>query len=174
MRKLILLVGFLFFVQAHAEGAGDWFFLPSFGVGYNTVQGTNYRLGLDLGMWFDENIYAGVGGYYAAGSHPEADREIGAGPFVGYAYPLLRFLTVGVREDIDWVDQRDPFIVPGTNGTYSYTQNSGVLSYTYAGVHISFSRNFGISAGYRLAVGLSKSSLANGRSGTSLGLTIGI
>ncbi|MGZ3723132.1 MAG: hypothetical protein ACXVA9_09390 [Bdellovibrionales bacterium] len=174
MRHLILFLFLLSFSPAHAEGGGDWFFLPAVGIGYNSVQGSSLRLGADLGFYIDENLYAGIGGYYASGSKPEHDRELGAGPFVGYVYPVVSFLSLQLREDIDYVDQRTPVLKAGSSDEYTHTQDHGVVSETYGGVHISFSRNFGISAGYRAVIGLSKASLATGRSGTVLGLTIGI
>ncbi len=174
MRAALYVILFFSFSFAHAEGGGDWFFLPSVGIGYNSVQGNSMRLGVDLGVYIDENFYAGIGGYYAAGSKPEHDRELGAGPFVGYAYPVVSFLSLQIREDIDYVDQRTPVLMAGTTDSYTHDQDHGVVSQTYGGVHISFTRNFGISAGYRAVLGLTKSSLATGRSGTVLGMTIGI
>lgn len=159
---------------AHAETDGRWFFSPTFGVGFNTVQKTYFRAGLDLGMHIDENFYAGVGGYYAAGSHPEHDREIGGGPFAGYVYPLASFIDFELREDVDYVDEYIPVLNTGNPDFYTHTQDYGVISGSYAGVHLSFGRNFGLSVGYRLVVGLSKASLADGRSGTCLGILIGI
>jgi hypothetical protein len=174
MRRLILLLAFCSFSTAHAALTDSWFFLPSIGVGFNSAQGNSVRAGLDLGVNFDDNFYGGVGAYYAAGAHPDHDREMGVGPFAGYAYPVLSWLSLHLREDIDFVDQRTPILHSGNPDYYTHDQDSGMLSYTYAGIHLSFTRNFGISAGYRVAVGLSKSSLADGRSGTALGLTIGI
>lgn len=178
MRHLILILALISLAPViaptivHAE-SGDWFFYPAVGVGYNSAQGTSFRLGADLGVFVGENTYVGVGGYYSSGSKPDHDRELGAGPFVGYTYPITSFLSVTVREDIDYVDQRTPVLIAGTNDTYTHTEDHGIVSQTYGGVHISFTRNVGVSAGYRAVLGLSKSSLATGRSGTVLGLNIG-
>jgi len=164
-------------LQAHAQDDGsgpDWFITPSIAGGYNSVQGTMFVFGLDLGLRTDSGIFGGVGGFYAAGNHPDDDREMGVGPFIGYAYPIVRWFSVQVREDLDWVDQRNPVLVTGTTDTYTYDQQNGMISQTYGGVHFAFSRNFGISAGYRGVIGISKSSLADGRSGFVYGLTIGI
>jgi hypothetical protein len=161
-------------MQGHAQSAGSFFFGPNVGVGSNSTQGTFVRVGLDVGMYYDENIYGGIGGYYAMGQRPDDDREIGVGPFIGYVYPMFSFLSGQLREDIDYVDERNPMIQSGTSDTYTYTTSYGMMSSTYAGVHLKFTNNFGFSVGYRLAVGLSNSSLADGRSGFVLGFLIGI
>ncbi len=157
--------------QSAAQSAGDFFLSPSVAVGSNSVQGTNVRFGLDLGMHSNEYLYGGVGGFYGVGERPDNDREIGAGPFVGLGYPVLGFLTLQLREDIDYIDERTPVWVAGT--TYTHTSAYGIISATYAGVHITFTRNFGFAVGYRLVAGLSKTSLGDGRSGVALGFTIG-
>jgi|SRR5665213_2855497 len=173
MLRISLLISFLcVFSVAHADDV-DWFFTPSVGVVSNSVQGTEVRLGLDLGLR-EDNFFGGIGGYYGAGNHPSDDREIGVGPFVGYVYPVFSFMSLQLREDIDYVDQRDPVLVTSNPEVYTHTQEYGMISSTYGGVHFSFTRNFGLSAGYRGVIGLSKASLANGRSGVALGITIGI
>ena len=83
-------------------------------------------------------------------------------------------LSVGVREDIDYVDVREPVLNTGNPDYYTHNNHFGIEASTYAGVHVQFSRNLGVSAGYRWALGLTNSSIADGRSGTSFGLTIGI
>lgn len=154
-------------MQAQAEGL---YWAPNIGVGFNTVQQTYYRIGLDIGYQLDENIYFGVGAYYAFGDHPSDDREIGGGPFIGYHLPIIEMLSLEFREDIDYVDERNPVLLD--DGTYTYTPAYGLESATYAGVHLQFGRSFGVSGGYRLVVG--NNTLVDGRSGAVLGLTIGI
>lgn len=172
LRIISLLIVLLVGVTAQAEDG--LFLLPNVAVGFNSVQGTFYRLGLDLGYRLDNNYYFGVGGYYAMGDHPDDDREIGGGPFVGVIAPVTDWLNFQMREDIDYVDERNPILLTANPDTYTYDALSGMISATYAGVQIWFTRNFGVSAGYRLEIGLTKSSLADGRSGTVLGVTIGI
>jgi hypothetical protein len=170
----LCLMGLIFSLQLHAQSnAPDWFFTPSVAMGFNTVQGTYYSLGMDLGMYFTDSLYAGIGGFYTAGNHPTDDRELGGGPFIGYVLPLFEFMSLRLREDLDYVDQRDPFLVSSNPDVYNHTLNFGWESATYAGVHFRFTRNFGLSAGYRLVIGLTNSALANGRSGAVLGATIG-
>ena len=79
-------------VRAHAFSYGDFFLNPSVSVGYNSEQGTVVRFGVDAGMHVGDYLHAGVSGFYGAGNHPAHDREIGAGPFVGLAYPVFDFL----------------------------------------------------------------------------------
>ena len=154
---------------AHAEY--EWFFSPAIGAGTNSAQQTYVSLGADLGVFIDENFSAGVGAYYSFGARPEHDREIGAGPFVGYHYPLLKFLSFNARQSILYVDQRNP--VELSNGSYTHTDEKGVASATYAGVHLNVGDHLGVSVGYRLVVGLSNSALDDGRSGLAFGIGIG-
>ena len=154
------------------QARADIYVLPNLGAGYDAAQGTFYRVGLDVGYTLDQNWYFGWGAYYAAGEHPSDDREIGTGPFVGYNYPILSWLGLNLREDLLYVDEYNPEIYP--DGTYTHEDLYGTESATYAGIHIAFTRNFGISAGYRLVLGISNTALATDRSGTVLGLTIGI
>lgn len=144
---------------------------PTVGVGFNSMQGTVVRIGLEAGYFIDPQLSVGVAGYYAAGENPSHDREIGGGPFVAYAYPLADgFLTAHLREDLDYVDARIPINPPQYN---DHRTDYGVASITSAGLMISFTRNFGISGGYRLAVGLTNSDIAEGRSGPYIGIAIG-
>ena len=152
---------------------GDWFLNPNIGIGTNSVQGTYIRAGLDLGVNLDERLYAGVGGFYGVGQHPEHDREIGTGPFVGYVYPVFDFLSAHLREDVDYVDVRNPLLNSGHPDFYTHTTSYGIESATYAGLHFSFTRYFGFSVGYRLVMGISNSALADGRSGVVLGFSLG-
>jgi hypothetical protein len=169
-----VLFGFLTLasVGSAPEAAAEGFFLtPSVGVGYNSEQQSYYRIGLDVGAFYDENIYFGLGAYYQFGQHPEDDREIGGGPFVGYIYRLFSFLSLEGREDIDYVDLRQPILM--STGSYTYMPEYGIESFTYGGVKLHFTPNFGVSAGYRLALGLSNSSLSDGRSGFVFGIILG-
>jgi hypothetical protein len=176
MNKFIALIFmFVFPLAAGAAEAGDWFFDPHASVGFNTVQGTNFRLGADLGMYVTENIRGGVGGYYAFGEKPQYDREIGAGPFADYVLPLTSFLVLSAREEIDYVDARVPVTVTTVNGPEdSYEKLTGVNSATSVGVHVFFTPNFVVSGGYRAVLALTNSRLDDGRSGTFFGFAFGI
>lgn len=169
--KLFLFFSLMAPLSALAENGGIFFF-PTLAAGTNSAQQTFIRLGLDLGYHIDENLYAGVGGFYSFGNHPTQDREIGVGPFLGYAYPVTSFLSFHLREDIDYMDQYNPILQ--SDGSYTHDQEYGVASTSYAGVHLRFSDNFGLSVGYALVVGLTNSALGTGRSGVTLGATIGI
>jgi hypothetical protein len=126
-------------------------------------------------MHIDENLSAGVGAYFGAGEHAEHDQELGVGPFVSYRQPLLSFLTARLRQEIDYVDQKRPIKTTTASGTdYTHTNETGVISATSLGLQLSFSPNFGVSAGYRLVIALSNSDLDDDRSGVFLGVAIGI
>ncbi len=177
MISRLILTTMLFTAPATAFAAspGEWFFDPSASVGFNTIQGTHFRLGLDGGFYLDENIRVGVGAYYAAGEKLQHDREMGAGPFVGYVLPLTNFLVFSAREDIDYVDARYPIRVMTPNGEEdSYSKETGVISATSAGLHIFFTPNFLVSGGYRYVLSLSNNALDDGRSATFLGFAFGI
>src|SRR5262245_2496416 len=91
------LLTFLLAFSSHAfADAGDFFLDPYAGVGFNSAQGTAVRIGADLGMYIDDFLAVGIGGFYGAGSNPEHDREAGVGPFVTYNYPLFDFLTANL------------------------------------------------------------------------------
>jgi hypothetical protein len=172
MSRAAIVVLFFLSLAAHADEETSFFIAPSVGIVSNSVQGTATRIGLDLGVR-EENIFGGIGGYYEAGTNSNNDREIGVGPFIGYNLALLSWLSLQVREDLDYVDQRNP-LTPGEAGYPApYQQNYGIISGTYGGVHFAFSRNFGASVGYRGVIGLSNASLADGRSGMVYGITIG-
>lgn len=174
-RTLSLLLLFIFSLKVHAAAPGDWFFDPHASVGFNTIQGTHFRLGLDGGLYYSENIRLGVGAYYTAGEKPQYDREIGAGPFVGYVMPLTSFLVFSAREDVDYVDARYPIKVTTSGLTEdSYVKETGVISATSAGLHIFFTPNFVVSGGYRLVLAIDNSALDDGRSATFLGFAFGI
>jgi len=168
MRFIICTIMILSTTQTNAA----LFLRPAVGVGFNSVQGTFYHLGVDLGVHYDENWDVGVGAFYAFGAQPDHDREIGGGPFVAYAYPLTQFLTLQARQDLDYVDQRNP-ILNGPPPFYTHDSMYGLESATYGGIQIEFTQNFGLALGYRLVVGLSNSSLSDGRSGAVVGIIIG-
>lgn len=175
MRLIFSFILFLSCLNAQAAAPGDWFFDPQASVGFNTIQGTHFRLGVDGGFYLDENIRVGVGAYYAAGEKPQYDREIGAGPFVGYVLPLTSFLVLSAREDIDYVDARYPVTVTTANGQEdSYVKETGVISATSAALHIFLTPNFVVSGGYRYVLALNNDSLDDGRSATFLGFAFGI
>jgi hypothetical protein len=165
----------LFLVLGQVAQAADFYIVPGVSVGHNEVQGTHTTFGLDIGVHYDENIDFGVGGYFGAGEHPEHDREMGVGPFASYAYPIAKILTAKIREDISWVDVNIPIeTVSASGSTYTHENETGVISSTSLGLHLSFTQNFGISAGYRIVVALANEDLDDDRSGYFFGLTIGI
>src|SRR5437762_1646841 len=96
------------------------FISPGVSIGYNSVQGTNYHFGLDVGYRLSEYYYFGVGAFYGFGEHPDVDREIGGGPFVGAGYWVTSFFSLNAREDIDYVDQRNPILNYGPPSYYTY------------------------------------------------------
>lgn len=178
MKKIILVFLLQLAAQAHAQSffEPDQFFLdPRLAVGFNPAQGTFFLAGLDLGYGFTENIAGGIHGYYAGGETPEHDREIAGGGFAVYAQELASFLTGQIRQELNYVDQRDR-VTTYVNGQkqYSHTADTGVASVTYAGLHFRFTENFGVSGGYRLVLGLTNDDIGHKRSGTFFGLTIGI
>lgn len=158
------------------DGGGGLFVDPHVAVGYNVAQGTNFMAALDVGYGLSERLAAGVGAYFSAGEHPTHDREIGAGPFVAYFQPLTPFLTAHVREDVDYIDQRDPILVSDGGGSQSYAHvtETGMASVTSLGLHLSVARAFGVSAGYRAVMALSNTDLGKNRSGFFFGFSIGI
>lgn len=172
MSKLILTFLILSAPVSFAEG---FFLHPSIAIGHNDVQGTHTTFGLDAGTYYDQYFAFGAGAYFAAGEHPEHDREIGAGPFVKFSYPLLSFLTFRARQDLLYVDARIPqkSIVAGET-VYSHTDESGAVSATSAGLQINPTPNFAISGGYRFVLALSNSDLDDDRSGFYVGVAIGL
>lgn len=141
-------------------------------VGNNSTQGVYYGLGADVYTYVEDHLAVGLGGYYTAGQHPNLDQETGAGPFVSYAYPILDFLVPSVREDIDYVNERDP-IDDAVGTPVDYQTNYGVASITSVAVHLFFTRNFGVGVGYRFALGLNNSNLEKSHSGVFFGLAFG-
>lgn len=170
------LIGLIFFCQSVvAYSPGDFYFDPHLAIGINPAQGTHYMLGADLGYGWDENLAFGVGGYFSFGEQPEHDREIGGGPFVSYVYPVASFLVASLRQEINYLDLFDPIKSETPTGTtYSHNRETGLASISRAGIHLSFTENFGLALGYRLVIGLTNNNLDNGRSGAYLGFSIGI
>lgn len=174
--KSMLLALLIVSAPAFAYEPGSFFVDPTIAAGYNTAQGTNIMVGLDIGYAITELLTAGVGGQFSAGKRPEHDQAIGAGPFVAYFQPLTSFLGVGIREDVSYLDQRNPYVVTSASGeeTWGHTKETGVASITSVGLHLRIGSNLGISGGYRAVMSLSNSSLDDDRSGTFLGISIGI
>lgn len=161
---------------AWAYNAGTVFFDPQIGVGHNVAQGTYFMVGADAGYAISEQLAAGIGGFYSAGQRPEHDRSAGGGPFVSFYQPITSFLVASVREDIAYIDQRSPVEITTAGGKREWTHvnEHGVASITSIGLHIILSRSFAISGGYRALFSLSNTDIAKDRSGTFLGIAIGI
>jgi len=176
MIKLIFALLMSLSAPAMAYQAGEFFVDPHLAVGYNVAQGTNFMLGLDIGYGISDQLAAGVGAQYSAGKRPEHDQAIGAGPFVSFFQPLTSFLLFSIREDISYMDQRNPYVTTDIvgNETWSHTKETGVASITSVGLHLHITDNLGVSAGYRAVMALSNTDIARDRSGTFLGVSIGI
>jgi hypothetical protein len=176
MGKLLFALLTLTAAPAWAYEPGELFLDPHLGVGFNTVQGTYFMAGLDVGYSISEQLAAGLGAFYAAGKRPEHDRVIGGGPFVSYVQPLVPVITLSLREDIAHIDQHTPVLVRTASGAeeYSHVNEHGVASITSIGLHFTITRNFGFSAGYRAVLSLSNTDIGKDRSGTFLGFSIGI
>lgn len=173
MRLILLLFIVINSSPLAAYEAGDFFIDPHVAVGFNTVQGTHLLGGLDLGYALSEQLAFGVHGYYAAGEHPSHDREMGGGPFLGYTQPLTSFLVGHVRQEFNYVDLYVP-LKNSTGEIDDHRAETGTTSVTSAGMHLSFTPNFGFAVGYRLVLALANSDLDDGRSGFFVGFSIGI
>lgn len=169
--KVLLLLFLLVSTAAHAYQSGDFVFDPHIGIGFNEAQGTYVIGGLDVGYARTDRLILGVGAYYAAGSHPNDDREIGGGPFAAYYQPLTSFLVAHIREDLDYIDQRTPIDLGDEH--FTHATDRGLASITTFGLHVLFSSNFGISGGYRAVLPITNSDLGRNRSGAFLGFSIG-
>ena len=166
----------LFFVAASASALEiGRFNLDAHGVvGSNLAQGTYFGVGVDFYTYIEDRWAVGVGSYYTAGQHPTQDREIGAGPFTSYSYPLIEeYLTASAREDLIYLDERNPFVNPVTNA-WDYRSAYGVASITTVALHVMATSHFGLSAGYRLAIGLNNSDLSKDHSGFIFGLAFAL
>ena len=169
---MVRILFFFLILCSAAQGAevGGLYIDPRLAVGFNSAQGTHYMVGLDVGYAIDEHWSAGVGAYGSAGEEPKHDRELGVGPFVGFAYPLGAMLTGHLRQEVNYVDLYEPI---KTGSTYDHEREMGVASVSQAGLHLHLGP-LGVALGYRLVVGLTNSDLDDGRSGTFLGFAIGI
>jgi hypothetical protein len=162
----------IFALGANGLQIGDYHLDARISAGHNNAQGTYGSIGADFYTFVKDHFAAGVGAYYAAGEHPSIDREIGAGPFVSYGYPLLDFLTASARQDIDYIDQKSPVL--HNDGSYTSQSAYGMASITSIGLNLAFSRGFGVGVGYRFALSLNNSGLENNRSGLFFGLGLAI
>lgn len=173
MKKLFALVALISMGNVSlADSTDSIYFRPHVGVGVNSQQGTSMILGVDLGYRVDENWRTGLTGHYSTGAHPERDREMGGGAFVGYGMGLMENISGHLREDIEYLDIRNPMDpLPTTDPKYE--TETGIASTTSAGLTISIAESLAISVGYRFVVGLTNSDLGDGRSGPTLGLMIG-
>lgn len=174
MRSLLALAMLTMASSAFAFEIGDFRLDAHAGVGYNPVQQTYYSVGLDFYTFVEDHLAVGVGGYYSAGNQPNYDQEIGAGPFVSYSYPLLDFLIPSIREDLDYVNERNPIISSSTGQAVDYQNLYGMASITTVAIHLFFTHNFGIGAGYRFALALNNSDLEKDRSGFIFSLAFAI
>ena len=170
-RICLLLLSSLTFA-AQATGLDAWYLRPHVGVGVNSQQGTSMMLGLDLGFKLDDNWRGGVTGHYSSGAHPERDRETGGGVFGSYTLELAEHFVGHVREDMEYLDMRNPYDPLPTTGV-KYKTETGVAATTSVGMTIDFTENLAIAVGYRYVLGLTNSDLGDGRSGPTLGLMIG-
>ncbi len=162
---------------ARAEGsrAGVFFLDPHLAMGFNPAQGTHSLVGLDLGYTFTENLAGGLHTYYSFGQTPEHDRDMGLGPFVTYVQPLMSVLTAHARQEVNYVNQRERLTIY-SNGqkSYSHIEDTGSASVTSIGLHLQINPNFGVAIGYRLVFSLTNDDIGRKRSGTFVGLTIGL
>lgn len=171
MKKLILFAGLLTAtVLSVAEAAPDegLYFRPFAAVGFNSKQGTGFLFGADIGSDWDENWSVGLTFHFSAGDQPNRDLEYGGGAYLGFTQLFSEVFVASAREEVDHLTLRNP--TPGN----SYETEQGIASITSVGITLLLSERISISAGYRLVLGLTNSDLGNGRSGPTLGLTVGI
>ena len=173
MKRLILMVGTLFFC-ASASGAErePWFITPFAAVGVNSQQGTGFILGLDVGLRMDDHWKVGVTGHYAAGNSPEKDREYGAGAFASYAHRLGDMFVAHGRQEIGYLDVRNPIDPEPLVGS-TYESEDGLAATTTLGFTTYFTDHLALSVGYRIVLGLTNSDLGDGRSGPTFGIILG-
>jgi len=170
----LIMVSFLS-ARAHAYKEGEIFIDPHVGIGFNVAQGTAFMAGVDVGYAFTEQIAGGMTIFGSAGERPQHDRTLGAGPFATFFHPFTTFLIGHVREEIAYIDQRNPYERTDAAGATSWTHSNetGVASITSIGMHVILTSNLGVSGGYRVVLPLSNADLDNGRSGVFLGASIG-
>ncbi|MCC7404208.1 MAG: hypothetical protein IT288_07405 [Bdellovibrionales bacterium] len=158
--------------QKSASG-GEWFVTPHAAIGANSQQGTALMLGLDAGCCSGSDWRAGITGHYSMGDRPNDDRAQGAGLFVGYATRLGDMFVLHAREEVGYLDVRNPIEPEPTTGP-TYVSVEGAASTTSVGITSFFTSHFALSFGYSYLVGLGDSELGKGRSGPTLGFYLGI
>ncbi len=175
MKNLAFVIGLLIFgISAHAvPEEGPWFITPFAAIGANSQQGTSIIFGLDAGLKMDENWRVGITSHYGAGNSPEKDREYGAGIFAGYALALSEVFVAHARQEIGYLDVRNPFDPEPVTGP-KYESENGTASTTSVGVTTYFTDHLALSIGYRFVMGLTNSDLGDGRSGPTFGILLGI
>lgn len=173
MRALIVALTIVAGNWAAAERGDPFFITPHVAVGFNSQQGTAFILGLDAGMKFGDGWRGGVTSHYSAGEKPEYDREYGAGVFAGYAQQFGDMFVAHAREEIGYLDVRNP-IDPEPVNDPKYEHEKGVASTTSIGLTLYFTPNFALTGGYRFVLGISDSDLGDGRSGPTAGIVVGI
>ncbi|MCB0366134.1 MAG: hypothetical protein H6624_15440 [Bdellovibrionaceae bacterium] len=174
---LIIVVDTLPFASASAAGAvknprEGWFVIPHGSIGVNSQQGTAFNLGVDIGCCTGSAWKAGATGHYSFGERPDDDRAIGGGLFVGYAQVLDDWLVFHAREEVGYLDVRNPIDPEPTSGP-TYVSLDGTASITSAGLTVFFGRALALSFGYSYIVGIGDSDLGKGRSGPTIGFFLG-
>jgi hypothetical protein len=162
-------------LQTFAEGdeTGTWNLSPQIGLGYNTKQGANVLFGLDFGLNVGPGQRAGAGGYFSYGGHPARDREWGVGPFYSYTYAFTEEVYGHVREEIDYLDVRNPVNDPPP-GEPDFVAYTGIASITSLTGTYFIHDSLGITAGIRLVLGLTNDKLSSGRSGLLFGVVLAL
>lgn len=174
MRRIFIVAVFLnLFFAPLALAEDSWFARPHVGVGVNSQQGTSVIFGLDLGLKWDEAWKAGVTGHYSYGAHPERDRETGGGIFAGYALELTERIVGHFRQDLEYLDVRNPIDPLPASGPL-YKSETGIATTSSVGFTVGVAERFAFTVGYRYVLGVTNSDLGEGRSGPTLGLMIGI
>ncbi|MGE0762554.1 MAG: hypothetical protein AB7N80_04685 [Bdellovibrionales bacterium] len=168
---LFVMISFAWHTVAQSEDS--WYFHPQVGVGFNSQQGTSYVFGLDLGMAANQNWRMGLTGHYAAGDRASRDREYGGGAFVSYAERLGEVFIGHIRQELLYLDVRNP-IDPEPAAGPNYESELGLASATSLGVTVRVGDNIALSGGYRFVAGITNSDLADGRSGPTFGLMVGL
>jgi hypothetical protein len=177
MTKWLLALPLFFSTAASALEIGMFHLDVHAAAGSNLAQGNWFGGAGDFYTYVEDNLAVGVGAFYSAGlEHPNQSRVMGAGPFVSYAYPFTDFLIGSAREELDYLDERNPILVSDGKGGYEwdYFSTNGMASVTTLAMHLYFTKNFGVSAGYRFELGLNNSDVAKDHSGFIFGLAFAI
>lgn len=172
MKTLILLFGFLSFIATvpNAFAQDDsWRFSYGAQAGSNSVQGFHYTFYGQVATKIDDYLRGGLSAYISAGEKPSHDREWGVGPFLSMGTALTSFMGVSARQEINYMDVYDPYLVSTNPNVYDHTVETGFASATSVGVNF-WAGNLGLSFGYKLIVALTNSALDDGRSGPYLGV----